>query len=140
MALRVGSECSFSGCDYSKSAGIGARTWPKRAGTAIGQYHPAVAGGSSHCRFAIADCRFILSPNVQSTIGNGNQETHPLPRGGTDLIRPLVAFWSGIVAVVLVELTIKRLAADAERACGVGLVAVGVIKRGFDRLPFNFIH
>jgi len=93
----------------------------------------------------MANCRFSIGvggqANEQSAIAKSkNPETHPLPRGGTDLIQPLVASWSGIVAVVLVEFAIEGLASDAERACGVGLVAVSVIKRGFDRLPFNFIH
>src|SRR5438046_9514837 len=41
-------------------------------------------------RFLISDCQLALSPapieNRQLTIGN--RETHPLPRGGTDLMGP----------------------------------------------------
>ena len=47
--------------------------------------------GSSDCRLPISDCRLIdrYRPigNQQSTIGN--HKTHPLPRGGTDLMGPL---------------------------------------------------
>jgi hypothetical protein len=42
-------------------------------------------------RFSIADCRLPIGFYRQTPIRNrqltiGNQETHPLPRGGTDLI------------------------------------------------------
>lgn len=51
-------------------------------------YHHAVAGGSLDCdwQLPICDWRLALRPfgNRQSAIGN--PETHPLPRGGTDLI------------------------------------------------------
>jgi len=51
------------------------------------------SGWSRDCRLSTADFRlmFRLRPigNRQLTIGN--HETHPLPRGGTDLIPPLVS-------------------------------------------------
>ena len=51
---------------------------------------PAVAG-SQHCQLSIADCHVLSQPG--QLIGNWKSaisETHPLPRGGTDLtvLRP----------------------------------------------------
>jgi hypothetical protein len=48
-------------------------------------YPLALTGGSFDCRFAIADLSnsVTLIRNLQSALRN--QETHPLPRGGTDL-------------------------------------------------------
>jgi hypothetical protein len=50
-----------------------------------GQYHHAVAGGSPDFRFPIVECRLALLPDRNRQLSIGNQETHPLPRGGTDL-------------------------------------------------------
>ena len=44
------------------------------------------------------------------------------------------------IAVVLVEFAVEGLAANAESAGGVSLVAMGVIERRFDRLTLNFVH
>jgi hypothetical protein len=52
----------------------------------LDQEPPARFGWASDCRFSIADFRFTRANKInrQSTIGN--VETHPLPRGGTDLM------------------------------------------------------
>jgi hypothetical protein len=50
--------------------------------------------GISILRFTIADW-----PSCQASIEDwqltiGNQQTHPLPRGGTDLMAPLLELWA----------------------------------------------
>ena len=52
---------------------------------------PAVAGGPADCGISIADLR-LVSRKEQSSIRNHQfpiHKTHPLPRGGTDLIGPV---------------------------------------------------
>src|ERR1051326_7863659 len=57
----------------------------------------------------------------------GQRRSGPVPRG---LFFP----------VVLVQLPVKRFAADAEGAGSVRLVAVGVVERSFDRLALDLFH
>jgi hypothetical protein len=69
-----------------------------------GQYHRAVAGGSKDCRLPIAKCRLAVSlkTNQQSEIDNWQmKEAHPLPRGGTDLMEPVVVLTATAQAAVL---------------------------------------
>ena len=56
---------------------------------------PAVAGGPSDCRFAIADCRLVLSlyANPKSPIDNLQSLGPPATAGGTDLIPKLRALF-----------------------------------------------
>ena len=42
--------------------------------------------------------------------------------------------------VVLLELSVERLAPDAERAGGVGFVSGGVVESGFNCESFNLFH
>src|SRR5215213_10699066 len=58
----------------------------------------------------------------------------------TDLYRLLLCNLWLVFTVILVQLAVKRFAADAEGAGGVRFIAGGVVERRFDRLALYFFH
>ena len=49
-----------------------------------------VAGGLHDCRYPIANFQLPLKPDANRKSAIDNWQTHPLPRGGTDLITTAV--------------------------------------------------